>query len=301
MRSNIKKSKSSIAARQVLIVGEGLDEWRNRYVKLRVRGSAQNIPPFKIADLVTDPTQLFAALANAGWNGLTSKARNEVLKKLEERKLKKPRFKVATRLGWTGDAFVLPDQIFGDPDMPLEIVFSDLDPTMLAKYSRRGSLKDWQDKVAVLCTDNSRLIFSACLGFTGPVLRFVGGPKGGGFQLWGDAETGKTTSAMVAGSVWGCHRGERREKGFTESWHSTGGKLEVTALAHRDALLILDETKLAGTNSRQRAEVVTSVTFDLAELTEKQRLTNAGPARAGQSSHRCPPRKRNDQWFAGQL
>jgi putative DNA primase/helicase len=280
MRSTINKSKSSNAARLVRIVGEGLDEWGNRYVKLRVKGSTQVIPPFKVADLVIAPTQLFAALANAGWNGLTRKARDEVLKKLEERKREAPTFKVATRLGWNGSAFVLPDQTFGRPNMPLETVFGDLDQTMLAKYRTRGSLKEWQGQVAARCTGNSRLIFSVCLAFTGPVLRFVGGPKGGGFQLWGDAETGKTTSAMVAGSVWGCHRGDQRERGFAETWNSTSGKVEVTALAHRDTLLPLDETKLAGATAQQRAQVVTSVTFTLAELTEKQRLTNASSARS---------------------
>jgi putative DNA primase/helicase len=107
----------------------------------------------------------------------------------------------------------------------------------------------------------------------------VKGPKGGGFQIWGDPETGKTTAGMVTGSVWGCHRGERREKGFTESWNSTSGKVEVTALAHNDALLILDETKRAGKDDRDRANVVTSVAFGLAEMTEKERLTHQRSAR----------------------
>jgi uncharacterized protein (DUF927 family) len=126
---------------------------------------------------------------------------------------------VATRLGRNGDAFVLPDQIFGDPETPLETAFGDLDPTKLAKYRARGSLRQWQNKIAALCTGNSRLC---------------------------------------------------------GSWASTGGKIELTALAHRDGLLILDETK----RSRQRPEVVTSVAFGRAELTEKERLTYAGPARA---------------------
>jgi uncharacterized protein (DUF927 family) len=86
---------------------------------------------------------------------------------------------------------------------------------------------------------------------------------------------------MVAGSVWGCHRsGARRDKGFVESWNSTNGKVEVTALAHNDGLLILDETKRAGKDDKERANVVMSVTFGLAEQTEKERLTNQAPARA---------------------
>jgi putative DNA primase/helicase len=94
-------------------------------------------------------------------------------------------------------------------------------------------------------------------------------------------ESGKTSAAMVAGSVWGCHRGEgRREKGFVESWNSTSNKVEVTALAHNDGLLILDETKRAGRDEKQQAQVVADVVFKLAEYTEKERLTNVGSVRA---------------------
>jgi uncharacterized protein (DUF927 family) len=52
------------------------------------------------------------------------------------------------------------------------------------------------------------------------------------------------------------------------------------ALAHNDGLLILDETKRAGKDDKERANVVTSVAFGLAEQTEKERLTNKAPARA---------------------
>jgi uncharacterized protein (DUF927 family) len=124
-------------------------------------------------------------------------------------------------------------------------------------------------------------LFAISLAFAGPILRLVAGPKSGGFQIWGDAEVGKTTAAMVAGSVWGCHRSEgRRDRGFIESWNSTHGKIEVTALAHNDGLLILDETKRAGKDDKERANVVTAVVFGLAEQTEKERLTNKGSARA---------------------
>jgi uncharacterized protein (DUF927 family) len=54
----------------------------------------------------------------------------------------------------------------------------------------------------------------------------------------------------------------------------------VTALAHNDGLLILDETKRAGKDDKERANVVTSVAFGLAEQTEKERLTNKAPASA---------------------
>jgi putative DNA primase/helicase len=279
--SSSKKSKSSVAKSHVIIVGEGRDERGKRYLKFSVAESHRDIPPFAVEQLVSDPKPLFAALANAGWNAFTTKARNELLDKLQKRKPEASSFMVVTRLGWNSGAYVFPDEIVGEPKKPLQKAFRRLDHAMLDKYRANGTLKQWQQKIATLCEGNSRLMFAVSLAFTGPILRFVTGPKSGGFQPWGPAETGKTTAAMVAGSVWGCHRGEgRREKGFAESWNSTAGKVEVTALAHNDALLILDETKRAGKDDRERAQVVTSVAFGLAEFTEKERLTSLESARS---------------------
>src|SRR6202042_1323038 len=107
---------------------------------------------------------------------------------------------------------------------------------------------------------------------------FNNGPTSGGFQFFGQAESGKTTAAMVAGSIWGCYRGERRRMGFSESWNATANQIERVALAHNHTLVVLDETKLAGTSDRDRAETVRNVTFRLAEGVEKDRLTNvSGP------------------------
>ena len=86
---------------------------------------------------------------------------------------------------------------------------------------------------------------------------------------------------MVAGSFWGCHlSAERREKGFAESWHTTPGKVEITALAHNETLLILDETKRAGRTDLQRAQAVIDISFNLAEDTERERLNNQHSVRA---------------------
>ena len=80
---------------------------------------------------------------------------------------------------------------------------------------------------------------------------------------------------MVTGSIWGCHRSpERREKGFAESWHTTASKVELTALAHNETVLLLDETKRAGRGDKERAQAVLDISFGLAEGTEKERLTN---------------------------
>jgi hypothetical protein len=273
-----KASISSIS--QIVVTGEGRDEWGNRYIKLAVKGATINLPPFRLDQIGDDPKDLYSRLNNAGMAVLTPAAKNQLLNMLQDYKPTEPSFTVATRLGWNGRVIVRPDQVIGKPKVPVELALSGLDIHMLAKYRVRGTLQDWQTNVAEVCTGNTRLMFAVSLAFTGPILRLVSGPRGGGFQFNGPRETGKTTAGMLSGSVWGCRRDAgNSEIGFSETWNSTDNKIEVTALAHNDCLLILDETTLAGGNDQKRAQVVTNVVMTLSQQNEKQRLTNVTAAR----------------------
>jgi hypothetical protein len=274
------KNKLLDAAVRVEIKGEGRDEWGHRFFKFVVSGSGVTIPPFSAKEIMENPKTLFAALSDAGASIFTQSSRNDLLQQLNDLQSQPAKFKVVTRVGWNRGAFVLPGKIIGNPSAVLEPSFRHLGQPLRAKYRVKGMLKDWQDKIGDLCHNNSRLMFCASLGLTGPILRLVGEPRSGGFQLFGPRESGKTTAAMVTGSIWGCHRSpERRENGFAESWHTTAGKVEITALAHNETVLILDETKRAGRNDKDRAELVLEVSFNLAEGTERERLTNVGPTR----------------------
>jgi uncharacterized protein (DUF927 family) len=62
----------------------------------------------------------------------------------------KPSFRVATRLGWNKGAIVRPDGIIGKPKRPIELALGSLDPHMLAKYRVRGTLPEWQGRIADL-------------------------------------------------------------------------------------------------------------------------------------------------------
>jgi putative DNA primase/helicase len=277
----MKQKKTSAPTSRISIEAQGRDEWKNRYFKLAVKGSDVELPPFSMEQISSAPESLYRALSNAGLNIFTRKAKNAVLELLQAQQHAPSTFKVATRLGWNSGAIVRPDEIVGSPRPPLETEFGNLAPQMLAKYRSRGTLQEWQTNIASICIGNSRLIFAVSLAFTGPILRFVRGPRGGGFQLWGEQETGKTTATMVAGSVWGCHTGTGdREIGFAETWHTSANQVEITALAHNDCLLILDETTLAGADDHSRAQVVITVTMTLAQQREKQRMTNVGSARS---------------------
>ena len=263
------------------ITGEGFDEWNHRYFKLKVKGSKVDLPPYSMERINNDPDTLYTDLSDAGANIFTAKAKRQLLEMLQDQIAEPPIFKVASHPGWHGSTLVFPDRTFGRSKLPVETSFADLDPQMIAKYRTRGTLEEWQDQVWALCLGNSRLIFALSLAAAPLILPLVKGPRSGGFQLVGSPETGKTGAGMVAGSFWGCHRAEgRREKGFAESWNTTEGKVEVTALAHNHSLLILDETKRAGKTERERAQNVLSMAVGLAEHTEKERLTNPGAARS---------------------
>jgi putative DNA primase/helicase len=277
----VKKKKIVKPASGVIILGEGRDEWGRLFFKFAVRGSESNIPPFSADEIMENTDKAFSELLHAGARAFQKARRNELLRQLDERKREAPKFKVVTRFGWNSGAFVLPEKIIGHPKEPLQPSFRHLGQPLVAKYRVKGTLKEWQTKIGKLCPGNSRLMFCASLGVTGPILPLVAeGPRSGGFQLFGKGESGKTAAAMVTGSIWGCHRSpERRENGFAENWHTTPGKVEITALAHNETVLILDETKRAGHTDKERAQVVLDVSFNLAENVEKDRLTNVGSVR----------------------
>jgi putative DNA primase/helicase len=262
------------------IKGEGRDEAGRRYFKITIVGSDVSLTV--AADtIVDDASKLFAALTNAGVNFFSRESKNALLTELQSFSANKPSFRVVTKLGHSRNQFVLPNETIGTSKLPTVTVLDQLDAAMIEKYRSRGTLEEWQTYIATPAYKNSRPMLGIAIAFTGPILRYVNGPRTGGFQICGPAETGKTTAATVAGSVWGCHLGaERQEKGFSESWHSTSGKIELTALAHNGTVLNLDEAQRAGRNKQERARVIFDTVFSLAEGIERERMTNTGSARA---------------------
>jgi hypothetical protein len=109
--------------KNVNIVGEGRDEWGERYFKLSVPGLTVDIAPFSVERIIKDPAMLFGALTRAGGNVFTATARSQVLTQLQEFKPEPETFKVVTKLGWSGTrAFVRPDEIIGTSKVPLDRV-----------------------------------------------------------------------------------------------------------------------------------------------------------------------------------
>jgi putative DNA primase/helicase len=137
------------------------------------------------------------------------------------------------RLGWHGPVFVLPDRTIGC-GMEERILFQVGRPQD-HQFRTSGTFEEWQ-QITSLAEGNSRLVFAISAAFAAPLL-FLAGAESGGFHFRGGSSTGKTTTLLVAGSVWG----GGGINGYCRNWRSTGNGLEAVAALHCDSLLCLDE------------------------------------------------------------
>lgn len=169
------------------------------------------------------------------------------------------RARLVTRLGWHGDAYLLPDQQIGASTEHLHFYEAG---TPLPPISQAGTLEQWQQQIGALCVGNHRLAFAVCIAFAGPLLHLMG-QQSGGFHFYGISSTGKTTTGRVASSVYGPPKFER-------SWRSTDNALESIAAAHSDGLLVLDEI------GQCDPRIVGESVYMLANSTGKARANDRG-------------------------
>lgn len=160
----------------------------------------------------------------------------------------KKHYSSVSRIGWHyfngNNLFVLPDQTMGHSDDKNTLVYQSDNLNTLLKS--KGTLHDWREKIGKLCAGNSRLVFALSHGLASMLL----GPTNstnGGVNLFGESSTGKTTVALVCGSVFS-------NPSYIESCRTTTNALENTAYSHNDCLLILDE--ILQMNSRDMGDTV---------------------------------------------
>lgn len=140
------------------------------------------------------------------------------------------RARLVDRMGWHGDAYLLPAGAIGDASETLEFINSGAE---LPAIEEGGSLDEWQTHIGSLCPGNDRLTLCVCVALAGPLLHLLG-LESGGFHLYGESSGGKTTHLQAAASVYGSPK-------IVRSWRSTDNALESIAAAHSDGLLALDE------------------------------------------------------------
>lgn len=171
-----------------------------------------------------------------------------------------------SKLGWHGNVFVLPDQVFGTVT---EEEFRYQDKKHPVLFNSKGTCEEWREAIGKYCAGNPLLILACSYAFVGPLLKHTGN-EGGGLHIHGASSTGKTTLMNVAGSI--CGGGP--EHGFKRQWRTTSNGLEAIAVQHNDNLMCLDEIGQAGQN------VVSDVAYMLTNGQGKARADRHGNARS---------------------
>lgn len=212
--------------------------------------------------LAGDGTQYRSVLLGMGLQiGAGTQAKNQLTVYIQTRQTDL-RVRCTDRIGWHEDVYVLPDQTIGDGE---EMVMFQSAGGVVSQFKQRGTLEQWRTEVAALCQDNSRLAFCVSAAFAAPLLYHAGIPSGG-FHIWGDSSSGKTTAFKVAGSVYG-------GKDYPRNWRMTDNALEMVAAQHSDALLLLDEI------AQVDPKVVGDTVYMLANETGKGRATQTATSR----------------------
>lgn len=181
--------------------------------------------------LAGDGAEYRGALMGMGLRIATSpRARNLLTQYIQTRQ--PDEFATCTdRIGWHGRAFVLPHETVGGE---AERVVFQSESAQENTFRVKGSPDQWRERVGMPCAGNSRLVFAVSAAFAGPLLK-PSSMEGGGFHMRGDGSTGKSTTQVVAASVYG------NPERFKQSWKATDNALEGVAAQHNDCLLILDE------------------------------------------------------------
>jgi putative DNA primase/helicase len=172
------------------------------------------------------------------------------------------RVRCTDRIGWHDNAYVLPDRTIGDGD---EKVMFQAAGGVVSQFKQRGTLDEWKEEVSKHCRGNSRMLFCVSAAFAAPLLHLARVPSGG-FHIWGDSSSGKSSAFKVAGSVFG-------GKDYPRNWRMTDNALETVAAQHSDALLLLDEI------AQVDPKVVGDTVYMLANEAGKGRATQTATAR----------------------
>lgn len=171
------------------------------------------------------------------------------------------RARLVTRLGWHGNAYLLPDRVIGNCGEHLHFYEAG---AALPPISQAGTLEQWQQQIGALCVGNHRLAFATSIAFAGPLLQLLG-QESGGFHFHGISSSGKSTTGRVACSVYG-------PPAFERSWRSTDNALESIAAGSSDGLLVLDEI------SQCDPRIVGETVYMLGNGTGKARANDRGQA-----------------------
>lgn len=206
-------------------------------------------------NLLDKPREFFSLLISKGFPANVDKnVRKQIIDELCEHCGNT--FILTQKPGFIGDSYVSPcGKIWGSDDKYGPIIQPEYQNS-LPLVSKRGSLQHWQDNLAVYATYSSRLMLGLCSAFSAFLLKDTA-IESGGFHVFGMSSVGKSTVLLFSASVYGSPE-------YVNTMKFTDKAGQELAQAHNDALLCLDELKLADSNPKKAAEKTQGVTYVLA-------------------------------------
>lgn len=226
---------SELHVRALTRSAEG-EDW-GRLVEVIDRDGARHLWAVPQAMHAGSGEAIFSELLRLGWEPASGRGRKwrddlrDFLLWAEPDK----RVRCVVRIGWNGEAYVLPDGAISAAPSAEEVILQAAERIDHA-LNVAGTLAEWQVEIAAKVTGNSRLVLAVSAAFAAPLLAITG-DDGGGFHLRGASSSGKSTALAVAGSVWG----GGGTRGYVQSWRATDNGLEALSSLHNDCLLCLDE------------------------------------------------------------
>ena len=244
------------------------DQHGDRWVRY---GKRERAIWFAHADLITEASTVFRRLSSVGAACLTSASQSALRREVEAKNDFRSAL-VAARPGWLDGFYVFGDGTFIRPrsDNREVIITFEAHP----KFTPCGSLAEWQKAVEPFVADQPIPFFVLALALTGPILRFA--PRGyinPQVEIVGKGETGKTSVAVLAASIWAGD--PESDCGGGELWDMTLNALDPIKFAHRDGFVFLDEGNLAGVSLKDRRDFVRQAVFKIAATGGKRRLGDA--------------------------
>lgn len=234
-------------------------------------GTASRSTWFSLEELLVNEKAVLAKLSGPGSTLLMTKSKNRFKKLIEDASDYRPA-NVAEHPGWCGKSFVFGDGTIASPKNHDEkiIVAFEMNP----KFALAGTLEAWLTGVGRVVANQPLPLVMLAYAFVPALLRFIpAGIFNPQIELVGEPETGKSTLAVLAASVWAGDPDS--DTGGGETWNRTLGSLDPLKVSHSDMLLMLDEVNMAGGNAREQADLIRSATFRFASTGTRGRL--AGP------------------------
>jgi putative DNA primase/helicase len=217
-----------------------------RFIRIIIQVDEQrHTALLRFDDLMDGSRGALAPLNRLGAHLVSSAAKTEFLRRLQDLGPQRPSFKVATRVGPFGEFFVLPDQVLSARNKTVATSFDDALANYLSWGRTGGTLEEWKN-LAGLAEGNSRLILAFGVAFVGP-LRLIAPIEPVAFQLTGPGATAKTIIGVCTSSVWGQRTlgGKPHPLGGGDAWNNTVNNLERVLATRDHTYLFLDETHLA--------------------------------------------------------